>query len=156
MPGTTAAMQEQSQSRLVGGIPVRNLWLLLLYASKLYHHCVNNQVSVEENPDEIPDLVAEILAYRTEQRLRKNLTCAYQGYEADLTRVRGRIDLLRSERHQLPIRGRIACRYEDLTVNTCRNRFVLAALGNIARIVLRQDLAHRYVRRSKAATRYDS
>jgi 5-methylcytosine-specific restriction enzyme subunit McrC len=37
----------------------------------------------------------------------------------------------------------VACRYEDLTVDTPRNRFVRAALDAIAKIVNRSDLAHR-------------
>jgi 5-methylcytosine-specific restriction enzyme subunit McrC len=60
-----------------------------------------------------------------------------------LGRLRGRIDLLNTERHQLLSRGKVACRFDDLTVNTPRNRFVRAALDAIAGIVSRTELAHR-------------
>jgi len=57
--------------------------------------------------------------------------------------VRGRIDLLETERSHLLLRGKVACRFENLTVNTPRNRYVRAALTVVARIVHRRELAHR-------------
>jgi 5-methylcytosine-specific restriction enzyme subunit McrC len=40
-------------------------------------------------------------------------------------------------------RGFVACRFDELTINTARNRFVRAALESISRIVSRKDIAHR-------------
>ena len=132
-------------SGYIGRIPVRNLWLLMLYASELFRQHNFGKIAVEENPDNIPDLVAELLAHVVYRRLKRNLSFGYRSRNAVLGRVRGRIDLLTTERHQLLARGRIACRYEDLTVNTPRNRFVRAALDRIARVVhpTRPELAHR-------------
>ena len=48
-----------------------------------------------------------------------------------LNRVRGRIDLLNTEKHQLLERGKVACQFDELTINTARNRFVRAALEAI-------------------------
>jgi 5-methylcytosine-specific restriction enzyme subunit McrC len=127
----------------IGRIPVRNLWLLMLYASALFRQLEKSKIAVEENPDDIPDLVAEGLAHAVENRLRRNLSFGYQPRKAILSRVRGRIDLLNTERHQLLVRGKVACQFEDFTVNTPRNRFVRVALDSIARIVSRTELAHR-------------
>ncbi len=131
------------ESGHVGRIPVRNLWLLMLYASDLFRHINRGKIAVEENPEDIPDLVAEILARFVERRLMRNLSFGYQSKRAVLSRVRGKIDQLKTERYQLLARGMVACRFEDLTVNTPRNRFVRAALNAIAKIVSRSDLAHR-------------
>lgn len=129
----------------IGRIPIRNLWLLMLYASELFRQLGGASVAVEDNPDDIPDLVAEVLAHTIERRLRRNLSFGYRPREAVLGRVRGRIDLLATERHQLLARGMVACRFEDLTVNTPRNRFAMAALAAIARVVRRPDLVHRCI-----------
>ena len=67
-----------------------------------------------------------------ERRLRRNLSHGYQRQWADLSRVRGRIDLFRTERRQLLQRGRVACVFDELTVDTPRNRYVKAALTHIA------------------------
>jgi len=129
--------------RHIGRIPVRNLWLLMLYASNLFRHRDSAKVSVEDNPDDIADLVAEILFREVDRRIRRNLTFGYQHREAVLGRVRGRIDLLYTERHQLLERGKLACRFDELTVDTPRNRFVRAALEEISKIVRSAALAHR-------------
>lgn len=137
---TTGVSKEIGQ---VGRIPVRNLWLLMLYASELFRDIDSAKVSVEDNPDDIPDLVAEILSRHVERRLKRNLSFGYQSREAVLGRVRGRINLLYTERHQLFDRGKVACCFDELTVDTARNRFVRAALEEISKIVHRNALAHR-------------
>ena len=68
----------EEHRRLIGKIPVRNLWLLMLYASDLYRQIGTAKISVEDNPDEIADLVAEILCYQIERRLMRNLSYGYQ------------------------------------------------------------------------------
>lgn len=127
----------------VGRIPVRNLWLLMLYASDLFRTRGIGKVGLEDSPDDLPDLVAEILAHAVEVRQRRRLSLGYRSREAALSRVRGRIDVLTTERHQLLDRGMVACRFDELTIDTPRNRFVRAALEAISRIVQRQDIAHR-------------
>jgi len=127
----------------VGRIPVRNLWLLMLYASDLFRSSGEDHLGLEDNPDDLPDLVAEILAHAVEQRQRRQLNLGYQTRKAILNRVRGRIDVLTTERHQLLARGLVACKFEELTIDTPRNRFVRAALEAISRIVGVHDLAHR-------------
>lgn len=127
----------------IGRIPVRNLWLLMLYASDLFRTRGIGKVGLEDSPDDLPDLVAEILAHAVEKRQRRHLSQGYRAREAVLNRVRGRIDVLKTERHQLLARGLVACRFDELTIDTPRNRFVRAALESICRIVRRQDVAHR-------------
>ena len=127
---------EPPTSGFIGHIPVRNIWLLLLYASRLYRELpAARRVKMEDAPDDIPHLVAEVLTNAVERRLRRNLSYGYQRRWADLSRVRGRIDLFRTERRQLLQRGRVACVFDELTVDTPRNRYVKAALTHIAGVV---------------------
>ena len=123
-------------SEFISYIPVRNIWLLLLYASKLYRELpASRRVEMESMPDHIPHLVAEILTKAVERRLRRELSHGYQRRRADINRVRGRIDLFRTERRQLLQRGNVACVFDELTVDTQRNRYVKAALVHIAGVV---------------------
>ena len=124
-------------------IPVRNIWWLMLYASDLGTAANQVKLAAEELPEEIPDLVAEILARAVEQRQRRQLSTAFRPREAVLSRVRGRIDHLSTARRQLLAQGRIACRFEELTVDSPRNRYVRVALDSVARLVRKPDLAHR-------------
>lgn len=133
----------QSQVGLIGRIPVRNLWLLMLYASDLFRNIGHSKNSLDKNPDDLPDLVAEILTHAVEKRARRPLSVDYRSHKSVLNRVRGRIDVLTTSRHMLLEKGMVACKYDALTVDTIRNQYVRAALEKIYRIVRRRSLAHK-------------
>ena len=135
--------QRNSRATRANGIPLRNVWLLMLYASDLFRMRGTDLVDVEEMPDDLPDVIAELLAHVVEERLRRNLHRAYEPRTAVLDRVRGSIDLLRTESRQLIQQGTVACRYEDLTIDTLRNRYVRGALESITRAISNPRLAHR-------------
>ena len=115
----------------------------MLYASDLFRARGAGNAGLEDSPDDLPDLVAEILTRAVDSRLRKSLSSGYRHRELALNRVRGRIDVLTTERHQLLARGMVACRFDELTIDTPRNRLVRSALETISRIVTRPDVAHR-------------
>ena len=116
----------------------------MLYASRLYRELPSRlRYRAEENPDDIPDLVAEILTRAVERRIRRNLTLEFHRSRADLTRVRGRIDALRTERRSLLRQGRIACSFDELTTDTPRNRLVKAALNKLSGSVREEPLGRR-------------
>ena len=123
----------------IGAIPIRNIWLLMLYASELFRMRGIVEKSTEEAPDDLPDLVGEILASAVEKRQRRRLSLGYRTTTAALNRVRGRIDHLSTERHQLLARGLVACRFDEFTIDTPRNRFVRAALELVARTAGRPE-----------------
>jgi len=129
--------------RWIGRIPVRNLWLLMLYASDLVRVSGQLNALLDAEIDDLPDLVARLLADAVEHRLRRNLTREYRQRSAVLKRVRGRIDILVTEARQLLARGEVSCQFQDLTIDTPRNRLVRGALNLVARIVLNKDLAQR-------------
>ena len=134
---------DKTKCAYIGQIPVRNLWLLMLYASRLMRFVDTGKRAIEENPDDIPNLVAELLARIVERRIKRNLSFGYHIKQATLNRVRGKIDLLVTESHQLLERGVVSCCFDYLTVNTPRNCYVRAALDSIAHIVNDIELGHR-------------
>ena len=46
----------------IGAVPVRNIWLLMLYASDLFRIKGTDLTGIENMPDDLPDLIGEILA----------------------------------------------------------------------------------------------
>ncbi|GAA0635768.1 5-methylcytosine-specific restriction endonuclease system specificity protein McrC [Brevundimonas lenta] len=127
----------------IGRIPVRNIWLLFLYASDLARFGDRFDAALIEDGADLPSLVARILVHAVERRLRRSLSTAYRPCQAALTRVRGRIDILRTDANRLLDRGQVACRFEEFTVDTPRNRLVRAALDAIAARVRDRDLSRR-------------
>ena len=123
-------------------IPLRNIWLLFLYAADLVQFKGRFDQQVETARD-LPDLVARLLTHAVEERLRRNLTRGYRPKAATLSRVRGRIDMLETSTRQWMDRGRIACRFEEHTMDTPRNRLVGAALERLASRVADDLVVHR-------------
>lgn len=117
--------------RSEAGIPIRNLWLLLVYASGLAEF--ESQCGVGTDYDiELVDILGRLLAKLVKRRLRTNLSRGYQRREAVIPRVRGRVDWLQTLSRQHLQRGRLACRFEELSFDTARNRLVRSALIAIA------------------------
>lgn len=117
-----------SANTTINLIPIRNIWLLLLYASE-YYQVINEQQrnEFEQNPEEIVELAAQIYCYEVNKRLYRPLSTGYQPTKQILNRVRGKIDNLTTARKQLLEKGKIQCLYDDLTIDTPKNRYIHAA-----------------------------
>ena len=123
-------------------IPLRNIWLLFLYSANLVQIGDRFDSEVEAARD-LPELLARLLVKVVEERLRRNLSRGYRPRAVVLSRVRGRIDVLETTTRSLMERGQIACRFEEHTMDTPRNRLVRAALDRLAARVRDSDVAHR-------------
>src|SRR3546814_18661295 len=93
-------------------IPVRNVWLLFLYAAGLAQFRDRFDAEVEDSPD-FKSLVARLLCHATERRLRRNLSFGYRRREDVLPRIRGRLDILPTVSRDLFRRGEVACRRSE-------------------------------------------
>ena len=113
-------------------IPIRNVWLLQLFASSLYRRLDTGLVAAEQNPEDLPDLVGRILVEEVTVRLHTGLSVGFQQATRNLHRVRGRIDVLKTERHQLLLRGQVSCTFDEIVTDTPANRLVKAALEKAA------------------------
>lgn len=116
-------------------LPIRNVWLLQLFASSLYRSAGIGLVDIEENPESLPELVARILADEVTHRLHTGLTVGFRETTSSVTRVRGRINALPTERGQLLRKGRVACTFDEIVTDIPSNRLVREALNRAARLV---------------------
>lgn len=116
-------------------IPIRNVWLLQLYASTLYRAVGHQMAAAEENPEDLPALVSGILADAVTRRLHTGLSVGFRQTSRAVTRVRGRINVLPTTRHQLLARGQVHCTFDEVVTDTPANRLVKAALWRAAALV---------------------
>jgi len=123
------------------GIPVRSLWTLLIYAADLAEFSERFDGAVDESAD-LPELLARLLVTVVERRLHRNLSRSYQLQERIITRAKGRIDWLRTASGQHLRQGRVACKFEELTFDTHRNRLVWTALNVMVAAVLQAEVAN--------------
>lgn len=89
--------------------------------------CLDNGL-VPEFMTFLVERLAVTLCTAVERRLRSSLGREFQQQTAELHRVRGHVDVLRTARKQLLTRARVACRFEILTTDTILNRSVRSAL----------------------------
>ena len=115
-------------------IPVRNVWFLFLYANGLAKYFGRFDAEIEDSPN-IKSLIARLLCHVVELRLRRNLSFGYQQRRDNLARVRGKIDVLKTESDYLLQQGKVACCFEELTIDTPRNRLVRTALETLSKIL---------------------
>lgn len=116
-------------------IPVRNLWLLQFFASELFRTGGYGTVNAEAAPDDLPDLVAIILADEVAQRLHRGLSVGFRPGTRDVRRVKGRINQLTTKRRQLLSRGQVNCTFDEIVTDIPANRLVRAALERAAALV---------------------
>lgn len=122
-------------------IPIRNIWILFLYAADLVQ--VRDRFESEvEAARNLPDLIGRLLTRSVEERLKRNLSRGYRPKTAVLTRVRGRIDVLNTSSRRLMDRGFVACQFEEHTLDTARNRLARVALTHLAARVSDDLVAH--------------
>jgi 5-methylcytosine-specific restriction enzyme subunit McrC len=111
----------------------------MLYASDLVRDRGLFDALVEEDLEDLPELIATLLVTVVTRRLRRNLSRGYRSRTAILRRVRGRIDVLKTYAWQLFARAEVACRFDELTIDTPRNRLVRSALDLMARLVWQRN-----------------
>lgn len=125
------------------GIPVRNIWLLMLYASDVRYLERSVLGNAERNPEKIPDLIAELLCDALERRLRQGLSLGFENTSNQLSRVKGRVDFLETYSKRLLQFGRIQCSFDHVTPNTFVNRYSLGALGRVQPMIVSSELSGR-------------
>ncbi len=136
LAASTIVENEQNYS---AGIPVQNLWLLMLYASD-FRYLANEYAGTESIDEDVADLVADVLCNQVEHRLKRNLTFGYKHSTRELNRVRGRINTLETYSKQLLLKGKVNCTFEELSIDTLRNRYICAALNKMTRLVSKKTL----------------
>ena len=124
-------------------IPVRNIWLLMLYASEARYLERSVLGDAEQNPEKIPDLIAELLCDALERRLRQGLSLGFENATNQLPRVKGRVDFLETYSKRLLQFGRIQCSFDQVTPNTFVNRYSLGALVKLQPMIVSSVLSGR-------------
>ncbi|WP_194866724.1 5-methylcytosine restriction system specificity protein McrC [Pseudoalteromonas sp. PPB1] len=130
---------ETVKCNTAAGIPVRNLWLLMLYASD-FRYLLHQKGGKEDRDEDVANLVAEVFCSEVNNRLKRQLSYGYKRTSGELNRVRGRINTLETYSKGLLKKGKVSCAFETLSVDTARNRFILGALQRLLCLVSSKQL----------------
>lgn len=144
----------QSLSFTEYGIPIRNLWHMLLYAwnevplNELRSWALK-EAHVEQAPT-LDTLLASVLVRLMQQRLRIGLGHDYVDEEGILRGIRGRIDFGATINQHALERGQVVCEYQGYRANTLKNQIIRSTLARLLKVghfgpdaALTRDIQHR-------------
>ena len=104
-------------------IPIKNIYYMLTYAFKELRH-KNYEYIEGEHFDNIYDLFAEILSKGISYLLKQGLHKQYILKEDTLATLKGKLNLSCTIKERINQRARLACEYDDLTVNNIYNQIL--------------------------------
>ncbi len=110
------------------GIPIRNLWYMLMYA---WEEPPLERFGLLENIEDAPTLdalLASILLKLIQQRMRIGLGRNYCEEKHLLRGIRGRIDFTDSLKYHAFEHGQIFCDYEEYSLNVPKNQIIRSTL----------------------------
>lgn len=116
------------------GIPVRNLWHMLLYAWNEYPVNRHWMLADVENAPTLDALLATILAKLVEQRLRIGLGRSYVNETQVIRGIRGRIDFTASLKYRAFEQGQAYCQFQQYSTNAPKNQIIRSTLTRMAQV----------------------
>jgi len=116
------------------GIPIRNLWYILLYAWNELSLKSPGTLEDIENAPSLDALLASILVKLVQQRLRIGLGRNYIDEKHLLRCVRGKIDFTDSLKYHAFERGQTYCEFQQYSMNTPKNQIIRSTLVRLVQI----------------------
>lgn len=120
----------QALTATAGGIPIRNIWHMLLYAWDQPDRIGAWRGDVERAPT-LDALLATILANLIEQRLRIGLGRDYATHVDAIPGIRGRVLFGETVRRMSLPHGKTVCRYQVFTPDVPKNQIVRTTLATL-------------------------
>src|SRR5215510_12804195 len=113
------------------GIPIRNLWHMLLYAWN--EVLIKNHWSMQdaEAAPTLDALLASILAKLIQQRMRIGLGRSYVNQSQAIQGIRGRIKFEESLREHSFERGEAYCEFQQYSANAPKNQIIRSTLARL-------------------------
>lgn len=115
------------------GIPIRNVWHMLLYAWQQPPEWSRWQGEIDQSPT-LEALLTNVLCQQMEQRLRIGLGREYVQTNERIRGIKGRIDFTRSMLNRTFERGQAYCRFSEFEADAPRNQIIRSILARVLRI----------------------
>lgn len=109
------------------GIPIKNIWYMLLYVLNSLHIRDKWKTEIENAPN-LNSLLTSILAKQIQQRMRIGLARDYNTIENEIYGIRGRIDFNKSLKQLSFPQGRTYSRYQIYMKNVLKNQIIRSTI----------------------------
>jgi len=110
------------------GIPIRNLWYMLLYAWNEIPLINSGELADAENAPTLDALLASVLMKLVQQRLRIGLGRNYIDEKHLLRGIRGRINFTDSLKNHAFEHGQAYCEFQQYSMNVPKNQIIRSTL----------------------------
>lgn len=129
----SVATKSQNIQKTDSGIPIENIWYMLLYALNILHLKKRWKSEIEHAPN-LDTLLSSILAKQIQQRLRIGFGRDYCKRGSEIYGVRGRIDFDKSLKLMSFMHGRTFSRYQVYLANIKKNKIIKSTLSRMIQI----------------------
>ena len=118
------------------GIPIRNLWHMLLYAwDEAPLNALHGWMLEEaESAPTLDTLLASILVKLMQQRLRIGLGHDYVDEERTFPGVRGRINFAETLKQRTLDRGQLITKFQGYSANSSKNQIIRSTLARLLKV----------------------
>ncbi len=123
-----------SDQKTAYGIPIRNLWHMLLYAWNEPPDSSYRKIVGDEPGPSLDALLAISLARLVQQRMRIGLGCDYIPIQRALRGIRGQIAIASTLGQRTIERGQVSCKFEEFSVNSPKNQIIRSTLNYLAQV----------------------
>lgn len=116
------------------GIPIRNLWYMILYSWN--EPPIKSGIGFEDIEDAptLDVLLALVLIKLVQQRLRIGLGHDYQDEKKSIRGIRGRIDFNKSLKNRTFERGQAFCEFQNFCLDVPKNQIIRTTLVRLIQI----------------------
>jgi 5-methylcytosine-specific restriction enzyme subunit McrC len=131
MPDNKASSSSSAIQYTEYGIPIRNLWHMLLYAWNEYPVTRHWSLEEVENAPTLDALLASILAKLIQQRLRIGLGRSYVNQSQSIRGIRGRLDFTESLKQRTFEHGQAFCDFQQFSANAPKNQIIRSTISRL-------------------------
>jgi 5-methylcytosine-specific restriction enzyme subunit McrC len=111
-------------------VPIQNVYYLFCYAWRFIPEELAMDVGAIEHPD-VLNLCGHVLLTGVDRLLRRGLDRGYQQLIEESAHVRGRIDVATTIDRLSWLKGRLVCRYDDLSPDVLHNQILRSTIRTL-------------------------
>lgn len=119
-------------------IPIQNIYYMLSYSFTSLRKDKYRKLATEPFSN-ATDLFAEIMIQGVSSLVKRGIKHDYRRTHDELTTLRGRIDITESIRPRVLLSKRLACTYDDYTVNSYMNQIIKSVMLLLHHADIRQS-----------------
>ena len=112
-------------------IPILNVYYLLCYAWGRVQERNTSRLAMLGSLSTVQDLLGKVLAGGVNHLFRRGIDRGYRERREDLAGIRGKLAVSETAKRALRVQGRIACDFEELSVDVLPNRILRTALHGL-------------------------